>query len=264
MPKQLVRHSIKHESSLQRLLAAALCGVLFFLLNACTNNNYAPIYNLERPKTVTHGSYIVRRGDTLYAIAWRYGRDHRELAKSNGIAWPYTIYTGQRINLSKQEPVKKWVPNTSSTSSKQSQPQSTTQQKVVVQPKPAPQPVMQKGPIVWHWPVKGKIVSNFNGTTNKGIDIQGRAGQAVHAAADGVVVYAGSGLIGYGNLVIVKHSQTFLSAYAHNKKILVAETNEVKAGQKIAEIGSSGASENKLHFEIRKNGKPVNPMWYLK
>jgi len=239
------------------LILAALCGAFLCLLSACTNNNYAPIYNLERPKTVTSGSYVVRRGDTLYAIAWRYGRDYRELARANGIRWPYTIFKGQRISLSKQAPVKKWTPTDTK---KQAQKDSKAQTKVAAQLKS--QTVMSKGPIVWRWPVQGKIVGKF-GANNKGLDIKGRAGQAVKAAADGVVVYAGSGLIGYGNLVIVKHSQTFLSAYAHNKKILVAEKNKVKSGQKIAEMGSSGASENKLHFEIRKNGKPVNPLWYL-
>ena len=251
----------KQRSKCQRfpggLFSAALCGVLLCLLSACTTNNYAPIYNLERPKTVTNGSYVVRRGDTLYAIAWRYGRDYRELARANGIRWPYTIFKGQRISLSKQAPAKKWTPTVTT---KQTQKDTKPQAKVVIQPKP--QPVMTKGPIVWRWPVQGTIVGKFS-ANNKGLDIKGKAGQTVKAAADGVVVYAGSGLIGYGNLVIVKHSKTFLSAYAHNKKILVAEKNKVKAGQKIAEIGSSGTSENKLHFEIRKNGKPVNPLWYL-
>jgi len=246
--------------SLRTWLGLALCGLVFCLLSACTNNNYAPIYNLERPKTVTKGTHVVRRGDTLYSVAWRYGRDYRELAKVNGIRWPYTIYLGQRISLSKVAPAKKWTPIATS---KQAQKESKPKKKVVVQQKPAPQPIMKKGPVAWSWPVKGSIVGKFNGVSNKGVDIKGKTGQSVKAAADGVVVYAGSGLIGYGNLVIIKHSEAFLSAYAHNKKVLVAEKNNVKAGQKIAEIGLSGSSENKLHFEIRKNGKPVNPLWYL-
>jgi len=259
MQNRQAKQSGKCQKFTRRLFAAALCGALLCLLSACTNNNYAPIYNLERPKTVTKASYVVRKGDTLYALAWRYVRDYRELARANGIRWPYTIYKGQRISLSKTAPAKKW---TSSTTSKQTQKQSAAQKKVVAQQKASPQPVMKKGPIAWYWPVKGRIVGKF-GASNKGVDIQGKSGQAVKAAADGVVVYAGSGLIGYGNLVIVKHSRMFLSAYAHNKKILVKEKNKVKAGQKIAEIGASGTSENKLHFEIRKNGKPVNPLWYL-
>ncbi|EGG99449.1 Lipoprotein NlpD [gamma proteobacterium IMCC2047] len=256
MQRRQIKYGNNQLTPWLRLPGVVLCGLLILLLlSACTNNNYAPIYNLERPKTVTKGVHTVRRGETLYAIAWRYGRDYRELARANGIRWPYTIYLGQRISLYKSAPP-------ASAPSKTTQVAKKPQQRVV-QPKPAPQPVVTKGPISWRWPVKGAIVGRFNGVSNKGIDIKGKAGQTVRAAADGVVVYAGSGLIGYGNLVIIKHSQTFLSAYAHNKKVLVAEKNKVKAGQKIAEIGSSGASENKLHFEIRKNGKPVNPLWYL-
>lgn len=255
MQSRQVRESDNSRHSLRAWLGLALCGLLFSLLSACTNNNYAPIYNLERPKTVTKGIHIVRRGDTLYSVAWRYGRDYRELAKANGIRWPYTIYLGQRINLSKMAAAKKWTPTVTG--------QQASQSKVSVQQKTVSLPIMKTGRIIWQWPVKGDIVGRFNGVSNKGIDIKGKAGQTVKAAADGVVVYAGSGLIGYGNLVIIKHSEVFLSAYAHNKKVLVTEKNKVKAGQKIAEIGSSGTSENKLHFEIRKNGKPVNPLGYL-
>lgn len=238
------------------------CGLLFCLLSACVSNNYAPISNLERPKTVTTGSYVVRTGDTLFSIAWRYGRDYRELAAANGIRWPYTIYTNQRISLSKRQSSSKWTSAASNQSTKkQTRKEKKPQQKQTAEVKP--QPVMSKTPIVWYWPVRGSIISKFSSTTNKGIDIKAKAGRPVNAAAAGTVVYAGSGLVGYGNLVIIKHSEVFLSAYAHNKKILVSETKKVKAGEKIAEIGSSGASETKLHFEIRKNGKPVNPLWYL-
>lgn len=241
-------------SSVLRQLGGIL---LLILLTACAGNNYAPVRDLERPKTVTKGTYTVRQGDTLYAIAWRYGRDFRELAAANGIRWPYTIYKGQRISLAK--PVKKtWVPTVTAQKEK-SKPAPT-----VAKSEPKPQTVVAKKAPVWRWPAQGALIGKFspNGS-NKGIDIKGREGQPVRAAADGTVVYSGSGLIGYGNLVIIKHSETYLSAYAHNKKVLVREQKKVKAGEKIAEIGSSGTSENKLHFEIRKNGKPVNPLWYL-
>ena len=247
------------------LIRTLFCGLLLCLFSACSSNNYAPISNLERPKTVTKGSYVVRKGDTLFSIAWRYGRDYRELAKSNGIRWPYTIFSGQRISLSKRRAnTKKWTPTASNQPIKKplqkNTQKQTTQQKQKAQVKS--QPLITKGPIVWYWPAKGPIISKFSGS-NKGIDIKGKTGQSVNAAAAGTVVYAGSGLVGYGNLIIIKHSEVFLSAYAHNKKILVREKNKIKAGAKIAEIGSSGASETKLHFEIRKNGKPVNPLWYL-
>lgn len=254
--------SQRTESSGERLIHRGsyrlLWGLLLtLLLTACASNNYAPVRDLERPKTVTKGTYTVRQGDTLYSIAWRYGRDFRELAAANGIRWPYTIYKGQRISLSK--PVKKtWVPATAVQKEKAESTQTA------VRKERKPQTVVAKKAPVWRWPAQGSIIGRFSANgSNKGIDIKGREGQPVRAAADGTVVYSGSGLIGYGNLVIIKHSEIFLSAYAHNKKILVREQKKVKAGDKIAEIGSSGTSVSKLHFEIRKNGKPVNPLWYL-
>ena len=119
--------------------------------------------------------------------------------------------------------------------------------------------------VAWRWPSTGKVVGSFVGgdQTKQGIDIAGSAGDSVRAAADGEVVYSGNGLSGYGELIIVKHNASFLSAYGHNRKRLVAEGDKVHAGQQIAEMGSSGAARDSLHFEIRKNGKPVNPTEYL-
>lgn len=117
--------------------------------------------------------------------------------------------------------------------------------------------------VAWAWPTNGKLLAPYNDSSNKGLDLGGRAGDAVHAAGDGKVVYAGSGLRGYGQLVIVKHNNTFLSAYAHNQKILVKEGQQVTKGQKIAEMGNTDSDSVKLHFEIRRQGKPVDPMAYL-
>ena len=117
----------------------------------------------------------------------------------------------------------------------------------------------------WHWPHSGTVIANFSssGKVNKGIDIAGNPGDAVKAAADGAVVYAGRGLIGYGDMIIIKHDETFLSAYAHNSRLLVKEGDQVKVGQVIAEMGSSGTDRVKLHFEIRHKGQPVDPLTYL-
>ena len=117
----------------------------------------------------------------------------------------------------------------------------------------------------WHWPHSGTVIANFSssGKVNKGIDIAGNPGDAVKAAADGSVVYAGNGLLGYGTLIIVNHNEHYLSAYAHSRKILVKEGEGVKAGQVIAELGNTGTDKPKLHFEIRKNGNPVDPSRYL-
>jgi lipoprotein NlpD len=231
-----------------------LCGLLL-VLSGCVSDNYAPISDLERPKTVTKGIHTVRSGDTLFSIAWRYGRDYRELAAVNGNRPPYTIFVNQRISLSKQ-------PVSSPQTKRQSQKVASVERKKQSVPAPASSGAVNS-PIVWSWPVRGTLISKFSGTANKGIDISAKKGTPVKAAAAGTVVYAGSGLVGYGNLVIIKHSESFLSAYAHNKKILVRENRKVRANEKIAELGASGANTAKLHFEIRKNGKPVNPLWYL-
>jgi lipoprotein NlpD len=121
------------------------------------------------------------------------------------------------------------------------------------------------GEVAWRWPADGSVVGSYaaGDQTRQGIDIAGKAGDPVRAAADGAVVYSGNGLIGYGELIIIKHSPSFLSAYGHNSKRLVKEGDRVKAGQVIAEMGSSSASRDSLHFEIRRNGKPANPIDFL-
>ncbi|MGB2130523.1 MAG: peptidoglycan DD-metalloendopeptidase family protein, partial [Marinobacterium sp.] len=135
-------------------------------------------------------------------------------------------------------------------------------------PKPPSKPATpaeSTGPIRWQWPHAGRILSSFGGgqPANTGIDIVGKQGDRVSAAAAGVVVYSGNGLLGYGNLVILNHNSQYLSAYAHNSRIFVREGDKVKAGEKIAEIGSTGAARTMLHFEIRRDGNPVDPMRYL-
>ena len=118
--------------------------------------------------------------------------------------------------------------------------------------------------VSWSWPVDGTVIGRFNsGDAIPGIEIAGHAGDPVRAAADGVVVYSGNGLVGYGELVIIKHNDSFLSAYGHNRKRLVKEGERVTAGQRIAEMGSTGATRNELEFQIRKNGNPVDPLTYL-
>lgn len=138
--------------------------------------------------------------------------------------------------------------------------------RVEAKPEPAPvaaAPVAGPDDVPWIWPSAGKVVAPFSESGNKGLDLSGKAGDPVIAAGDGKVVYAGAGLRGYGELVIIKHNAAFLSAYAHNRKILVKEGQQVSRGQKIAEMGNTDADSVKLHFEIRKQGKPVDPAQYL-
>lgn len=223
-------------------------------------------------------NYTVKGGDTLYSIAWRYGYDPREVAAWNNIPSPYTIHPGQRIYIIPpyQKGERKNLPrdrvataksSTATTtapvrsgSSTSSKPTSATPRRKVEKSVAK----LQNRNIRWQWPTTGKVVTRYSPASGKkGLDIGGKLGQTIKAAADGKVVYSGSGLIGYGNLVIIKHNDTYLSAYGHNRRLLVKEGTTVKQGQKIAEMGDSGKAGVTLHFEIRRDGKPVDPLRYL-
>ncbi len=228
-----------------------LVVLLYLGLLACAGAPRAPVEvrrGEQQVQATRPASHTVLSGETLYAIAWRYSLDYRSLARANGVASPYTIYPGQKLLLASRSVPVQTVP-------------------VHTAPKPAGTPARKSAtksvpaaPVsVWHWPAEGKIVRNFSGTVHKGIDIDGEAGDQVKATAAGKVVYAGSGIVGYGRLLIVKHNEDYLSAYGHNRRLLVGEGESVKAGQKIAEKGSSATNSVKLHFEIRRAGKPVDP-----
>ena len=217
-----------------------------------------PPVRVSQPK---YGAIVVvQRGQTVYRIATENGITALDLALWNDIPPPYTIYPGQRLRLypldrraAPPRPVTSLPPAGAGSAAA---------------PRPAPPPVAPPAAastLAWRWPAEGEIVNGFAGgdPTRQGIDIAGKAGQPVRAAADGVVVYSGSGLVGYGELVIIKHNDQWLSAYGHNRARLVNEGALVKAGQQIAEMGRSGASRDMLHFEIRYNGKPVDPLAYL-
>ncbi len=236
------------------------------------NSNAAP----ARP-TVTTGQYVVRRGDTLFSIAFRYGWDYKALAARNQIPEPYTIRPGQTIRFdgrsnSTSSGVAVVPGRGSTTTSTQTSASGSVKTTVISKPvatvpsvsAPPPGPA-GPAPKGWTWPSNGVLIGKFssNGSLNKGIDIAGDLGQPVLAASDGSVVYAGSGLRGYGELVIIKHSDTYVSAYGHNRRLLVREGQQVKAGQTIAEMGSTGTDRVKLHFEIRRQGKPVDPLQFL-
>lgn len=199
-------------------------------------------------------SYKVKKGDTLYSISWRYGMDYKILAKINHIRSPYNIYIGQKLKF------KSYTKATKKTSSSYKKKKATKTKKTT---KKVSTSTNQR--LTWRWPTKGKVISTYSksATGRKGIDIAGKSGQQVIAAASGKVVYSGNGLPRYGNLLIIKHNEVYLSAYAHNKTLLVKEGQQVKTGQKIALLGRTGTQKNKLHFEIRRNGKPVDPLRFL-
>jgi lipoprotein NlpD len=290
-----------------------LLGLLIAaMLTACAGPPPAPVEDRSSGndyQATPDGHYRVKKGDSLYAISFRFGTDWRELARWNNIQSPYVIHPGQllRVGATTGTPSNQSrdisgsgvqtaaapapgsqtraldTPRTSTSRSTETEP--VTQSAATSTPAtPATQsasvPSSSKGsqqpagvsysspagdPDRWLWPTEGRIISNFqaNDATRKGIDIGGTSGQKVVASAGGQVVYSGSGLIGYGELIIIKHSDRMLSAYAHNRKRLVSEGEQVAAGATIAEMGTNDRNQAILHFEIRVNGNPTDPLNFL-
>lgn len=207
------------------------------------------------PEPIPH-SYLVQPGDTLYSIAWRYGLDYHDVAAWNGIGSSYLIKPGQRLMLAAparyiaaRPPVESTAPRLAATAPRA----------------PTADYIPPAGALRWVWPTQGAVVRLFHAgdPLSKGIDISGMQGQDVYAAAPGKVVYTGSAIIGYGKLIIIKNSEQFLSAYADNDAMLVREGAVVRAGELIATMGLNRDGHPLLHFEIRYNGQPVNPLSYL-
>jgi lipoprotein NlpD len=262
------------------LLLLAACGGQSVKAPIDSRNNKASTTTSRAARTPVKTSgasfYVVARGDTLHSIAWQHGLGYRELASINGIGPPYTIYSGQRLRVrpAAGSSGARTVPLPQSKIVASSRPVTVPAPKPVLKPaarpvsSPTPKPQATVGTAfngIWVWPTRGHVLSKFqsNSTGKRGIEIGGHADQPVKAAANGTVVYAGSGLVGYGRLIIVKHNENLLSAYGHNSTLLVAEGEHVTAGKMIAKMGSSGTSRNELYFEIRKDGKPVDPLKYL-
>ncbi len=240
----------------------------------------------EKPAE-TSTIYVVQAGDTLYSIAFQNGLDYMEVAQQNGLKDPTSIQVGQKLRLIvPAEEVVSEVPTPINTriprvGEIKNQPkvgrllyseQALAKAQHMQDDEPAaasvasaaPVPAVVEEGVEWGMPTRGKVIAGYSKTANrKGVDISGAQGQPILASAAGKVVYSGSGLRGYGKLVIIKHNATFLSAYAHNSRLLVKEGQSVRKGQKIAEMGSSDTNQVKLHFEIRKMGKPVDPAKYL-
>ena len=213
------------------------------------------------------GYYTVKPGDTLIRIGMDHGQTWRDLMRWNNLDNPNLIETGQvlRVVPPAQEAAVVVKPIPSSAAPVTPAPATPP---VAAPASQAPAPATASADaaedvVNFQWPTRGQILAGFDESKNKGLDIAGKAGDPVYAAADGKVVYAGSGLRGYGNLVIIKHNNTYLTAYAHNQSLLVKEDQAIKRGQKIAEMGNSDADQVKLHFEIRRQGKPVDPTRYL-
>ena len=211
----------------------------------------------EIVETTPPGYYRVKRGDTLARIALDNGQAPRDLAQWNNIPNPNLIEVGDLILVRPPAGIK----SSAKPAPKIDAPKVDSAKADATKPDVSKEMVAEPG-IRLSWPAKGKVSEDFSEKT-KGIDIAGKLGDSITAAADGKVVYAGNSLRGYGNLVIIKHDNTYLTAYAHNRTLLLKEGDAVKKGQKIAEMGDTDATSVKLHFELRVNGKPVNPTPYL-
>ncbi len=228
-----------------RMQGAIFALMLTIMLSACG------------PKTrwdhTPQDEHVVRTGETLFAIAWRYGKNPQDLARWNKLGDGSLIYPGQVLRL-------RPPPGMGESSGKSSVSMPSNRENRGKLPKIPTEP-----PPPWRWPSAGKVVVEFGQRpgTGSGILIAGRLQQAIEAAAAGRVVYSGGGLIGYGELIIIKHNNTYLSAYGHNASLLVKEGDTVRKGQRIATMGEGPGREPRLHFEIRKNGQPVDPRRYL-
>lgn len=253
--------------------------IVVFALFSCSSNRVADVSDRSQQYNYKGKTHTVAQGETLFSIAWRYGLDYKKLATFNGINPPYTIYPTQKIRLDIRLDIrtsKSNNPNSDSISNSAQGQGSSGQKKSGVGNNKGSEKRAKKlsfspgddifqGPPKWQWPAAGKLIALFQGDSgvNKGVDLGGKLGEPVLAAASGRVVYAGSGLSGYGKLLIIKHSEIFLSAYAHNSELLVKEGDFIKGGQRIADMGSSGTDRVKLHFEIRSEGSPVDPLKFL-
>ena len=258
---------------IQQVRQLALLISTSVLLNACAipaGNKYTYGYysGRERPAAAqadtgarkSSTTHIVSRGETLYSIAWQYGQDVRDVAQWNNIRAPYTIYPQQALRVA--PPVQASAHKSAGAHTHSAPAARKTQQSAS---KTARSVTNSTQKISWQWPTNGTIINRFSATDSgkKGLGIAGQSGQPIYAAANGSVVYAGSALRGYGQLVIIKHDETYFSAYAHSNRLHVREDQAVKKGQHIADMGDSGTDRVMLHFEVRRDGKPVDPLQYL-
>ncbi|MDO9317679.1 MAG: peptidoglycan DD-metalloendopeptidase family protein [Gammaproteobacteria bacterium] len=224
----------------------------------------------QAPAPLVGQSHIVARGETLYSIAWQYSLDYRALALANNLQAPYTIYPDQRLSLNiggvsnnalQSVPAIPAAPAGTAAVASGQRPAAAEASRRTGN---VPSRVIED--IAWQWPVEGRVLRTFSGsaaTTSRGIDIGARRGDPVYAAADGDVVYSGRGIQGQGDLIIIRHSARHLSAYSHNSSMLVSEGARIRAGDKIAEVGTDSRGSELLHFEVRVDGAPVDPARYL-
>ena len=246
-------------SRLDAQLIAILVAVSQFA--GCGTTAKAPVDRVPLARTnsaaVGARQHVVARGDTLLSIARRYRLDYREIARWNRIKAPFIIYPGQRLALHQTQ-----GSGTAPRPAQRLEVRASAPRAEISPPIRGHAPP-SAGSIQWQWPARGKPLPANTASSRQGLDLLGQPGQPIWAAAAGEVVYSGDGLVGYGKLIIIRHDDVYLSAYAHNRRLLVQEGHRVARGQQIAEMGNSGSRQVKLYFEIRRNGRPVPPLGYL-
>lgn len=259
MHTDILRSVVSPGKKSARYLAVAAVVASVVLVGCTSRSTRAPITDMttapEAPTTAAGDTYVVKPGDTLYKIAQASGVDVIRLGQLNNITDPSQLRVGQVLRLDGQVPA---------------QPDTGPAIATSITPVPAVEPVTSTQTaraedaslISWGWPTDGKIIQGFNSST-KGIDLEGNPGDPVQAAADGKVMYAGNGVRGLGNLILLGHSNGFITAYAHNQELLVKTGEDVTKGSRIATVGQTDTSSPRLHFEVRRRGTPVDPMAYL-
>ena len=274
---------------------SALVALALLVAGCAGGKRLAPVSRVDPIADTSPESHTVRKGDTLYAIAWEHGLDYRTFAAWNRLEHPFVIYPGQVLRLPGSTLAKAneaapatvitaAIPDTAKVAHRKIEEARVGGDTASsLEPGSGASAASGKGtdantpddaiepdtfdgdsPVkTWHWPTRGEVIGAFGKSGDKGIHLSGTYEQPIVAAASGRVVYSGTGLVGYGRLIVLKHNKHFFSAYAHNSRILVEEGETVHRGQRIALMGSSGSDRVKLHFEIRRNGKPVDPLRFL-
>ncbi|HEY8521256.1 MAG TPA: peptidoglycan DD-metalloendopeptidase family protein [Gammaproteobacteria bacterium] len=236
------------------------------VLGGCTTSLYNPPPGRSSADAATDATtYVVRPGDTLYSIAARHGLDWRALTQWNRLSDPDVLFVGQRLTLVPPGASRTERAPAAAPAAVAARPAANPKRSTAPARRAPPSPEPSSPPPAWQWPTAGTVASTFGSSSGiaTGIGIRGTAGQPIYAAAPGRVVYAGRGLIGYGELVIIRHNDTYLTAYGYNDRLLVAQGDEVARGTQIATMGLGPGREPRLHFEIRRNGVPVDPLLYL-
>ncbi len=227
------------------LTVCLLVSLAMSLSNCGSSDNFAPVIDAGAENARGQGYYTVQPGETIYFIAWRMGIAYQDLVRWNQLSYPYSLTTGMQIRVTEDSTVR----------NKSVMPVAVQTLKI--------SPVMVNSPMIaWQWPSKGYVIQHYTAKT-QGIDIAGQLGMPIVAASAGEVVYSGAGLSSYGNLIILKNNDEYMTAYAHNQRILVKIGQYVHKGQVIATMGSSGTNRVILHFEIRRDGKSLDPLRYL-